>query len=428
MLSAKVKELLSQGKYDENFMSLYVCGPEKLAHYRTRLLRAVEAFEALYGTDREIGIFSAPGRTEVGGNHTDHQRGRVLAASVNLDVIAVVAKNDKNKVNIKSEGYPMDTLDAADLAVKPGERNTSLSLIRGILAKFTELGYQMGGFDAYTTSNVLSGSGLSSSAAFEVLVGTIVNGLFCDGKESALKIAQIGQYAENVYFGKPCGLMDQAASSVGGFTTIDFGDAEHPQVERIDFDFKNCGYALCIIDTAGSHADLTPDYAAIPAEMKQVAAIFGKEVLSEVDEKTFYENIAKVREKVGDRGILRAMHFFGDNARVLDEVAALKANNFDEFKKLIVESGRSSYMYLQNVFSPSHVQEQGVSLTLALCQRLLDKVGGAYRVHGGGFAGTVQTFVPVDYLAEFIREIEAALGKGSCHTLSIRPVGGIRMI
>lgn len=428
MLPAQVKERIFQGDYDKKLAHIYVCNAEKTADYRNRLIRAVEAFETLFGADRDIGIFSAPGRTEVCGNHTDHQRGRVLAASVNLDVIAVVAKNGSGRVNIQSEGYPMDSLNADELNANPAERNSSLSLIRGILAKFTELGYTMGGFDAYTTSSVLAGSGLSSSAAFEVLVGTIVNDLFCGGRESALKIAQIGQYAENVYFGKPCGLMDQAASSVGGFTTIDFQDAQQPIVEKIDFDFANCGYALCIIDTRGSHADLTPDYAAIPVEMRQVANFFGKEVLSEVDETAFYAGLAKLREKVGDRGVLRAIHFFGDNERVLKEVAALKSDNFDEFKKLVIESGYSSYMYLQNVYSPTHVQQQGVSLTLALCQKLLEGIGGAYRVHGGGFAGTVQSFVPAGHLAEFIRRIEEVLGQGSCHPLSIRPVGGIRIL
>ncbi len=428
MLSAKVKELVSQGEYDESLHRLSGGSPEKTADYRSRLVRTVEDFEANFGAGRDIRIFSAPGRTEVGGNHTDHQRGRVLAAGVNLDVIAVVAKNGNSEVNIQSKGYAMDTLSAAELEAVEAERNSSRSLIRGILAKFSELGYSVGGFDAYTTSNVLSGSGLSSSAAFEVLVGTIVNDLFCGGKESALKIAQIGQYAENVYFGKPCGLMDQAASSVGGFITIDFKDAQQPKVEQIGFDFANCGYSLCIIDTAGSHADLTPDYAAIPAEMKQAAAFFGKEVLSEVEEQTFFASLAPLRKKIGDRGVLRAIHFFEENERVLKEVAALKDNNFDEFKKLVIESGYSSYMYLQNVFSPTHVQEQGVSLTLALCQRLLEPVGGAYRVHGGGFAGTVQSFVPVGYLDEFIAKMEAALGKGSCHTLSIRPVGGTRIL
>jgi galactokinase len=428
MLSAKVKEFILQGNYDESLTRLYVCGSEKIEYYRSRLVGTVEAFEAKFGTGRDIRIFSAPGRTEVGGNHTDHQRGRVLAASVNLDVIAVVAKNGGSQVNVQSKGYAMDSLNATELQVINTECNTSRSLIRGILARFTELGYPMGGFDAYTTSNVLSGSGLSSSAAFEVLIGTIVNDLFCGNKESAVKIAQIGQYAENVYFGKPCGLMDQTASSVGGFTTIDFKDAQQPKVEQINFDFANCGYALCIIDTKGSHADLTPDYAAIPAEMKEVAAYFGKEVLSEVEEETFFASLAPLRETVGDRGILRAIHFFEENERVLEEVAALKDNDFNKFKKLVIESGYSSYMYLQDVFSPAHVQEQGVSLTLALCQRLLEPVGGAYRVHGGGFAGTVQSFVPIDYLPEFIGKMEAALGKGSCHTLSIRPDGGTRIL
>lgn len=428
MLSEQVKETIAQGALDEKLARLYVCGEEKLGHYRGRLLQAVEKFEELFGFGREIRIFSAPGRTEVGGNHTDHQRGHVLAASVNLDVIAVVAANGSRVIHVKSEKYPMDTVDTADLGVEEAEKNSSMSLIRGISAAFCKLGYPVGGFDAYTTSDVLSGSGLSSSAAFEVLIGTIVNDLFCGAKESALKIAQIGQYVENVYFGKPCGLMDQAASSVGSFITIDFKDANEPKVEKIEFDFAKSGCALCIIDSRGDHADLTSDYAAVPQEMKQVAAYFGKEVLSEVEEETFYANIAGLRKTMGDRAVLRAMHFYGDDRRVLDEVAALKAGDFGAFKQLVIESGRSSYMYLQNVFSPAHVQEQGVSIVLALCQKLLDPVGGAYRVHGGGFAGTVQTFVPVPFLPEFIFKMEAVLGEGSCHTLSIRPDGGIRIL
>lgn len=428
MLSSELKEYIRSEKLDSELSRIYVCGADELGSYRTRTLRAVEAFEAQFGTNREVALFSAPGRTEVGGNHTDHQRGRVLAASVNLDVIAVVAKSDGPTVRVQSEGYPMDSVSVQELEPKPEERNCSCALIRGILARFAELGHRMGGFDAYTTSNVLSGSGLSSSAAFEVLIGTIVNHLFCGAEESAVRVAQIGQYAENVYFGKPCGLMDQAASSVGGFITIDFRDAEHPKVEKIDFDFAGCGYALCIIDTRGDHADLTPDYAAIPAEMRQVASFFGKEVLSEVEEAEFYGKLGQLRQKAGDRSVLRAMHFFADNARVGKEVAALKAGDFSTFKELVVESGYSSYMYLQNVFSPTHVQEQGVSLTLALCERLLKSVGGAYRVHGGGFAGTVQTFVPVEFLPEFTEKMEAVLGEGSCHTLAVRPVGGIKII
>lgn len=428
MLSAEAKEQLARGKYDGDLARLYVCNGEKAMRYRDRLIAALEAFETQFGAGREISIFSAPGRTEIGGNHTDHQHGRVLAAGVNLDVIAVAAKNPAGRVRVKSEGYPMDSLCADELEERPEEKNTSAALIRGILSRFTGFGYTVGGFDAYTTSSVLSGSGLSSSAAFEVLTGTLVNHLFCGGKESALKIAQAGQYAENVYFGKPCGLMDQTASAVGGLVTIDFGDPKEPKVEKIDFDFARCGHALCIIDTSGSHADLTPDYAAIPAEMGKIAAFFGRETLSEVDEAEFYARIPELREKAGDRAVLRAIHFFGDNARVLKEAAALRAGDFDTFKRLVVESGRSSYMYLQNVFSPAHVQQQGVSLALALCGRLLGPVGGAYRVHGGGFAGTVQAFVPNGSLEEFVMGMEAALGKGSCHTLSIRPVGGIRIL
>ncbi|MCY1713607.1 galactokinase [Caproiciproducens galactitolivorans] len=428
MLSSKAKEWIANGNLDVKLAYLYVCNPDKAKDYRNRLIKAIENFEKRYGTDRDIRIFSAPGRTEVGGNHTDHQRGNVLAASVNLDVIAVVSKREDSRVQVESEGYPADTLDADDLGKKKEEKNTSSALIRGILSRYAQMGYRVGGFEAYTTSNVLSGSGLSSSAAFEVLIGTIVNDLFCGGKESALKVAQIGQYAENVYFGKPCGLMDEAASSVGGFVAIDFRDAENPTVRKVDFDFAKCGYSLCIIDTKGSHADLTPDYAAIPAEMKAVAAYFGKEVLSEVGEDAFYREIAEVRKQAGDRAVLRAIHFYADNRRAKQEAEALNRGDFETFKKLIIESGYSSYMYLQNVFSPSHVQEQGVSLTLALCQKYLDGKGGAYRVHGGGFAGTVQTFVPDGYLTEFVGKMEAVLGEGSCHVLSIRPVGGTRIL
>ena len=428
MLSAEVKTLISSGGLDEKLAYIYACSTAGVAGYRERFIKAIESFEGLYGADRHISIFSAPGRTEIGGNHTDHQRGRVLAASVNLDVIAIVSQNPDTKVRIKSEGHRGDEIDAKNQDVNPSEVNTSRALIRGICARYQQLGYTVGGFDAYTTSNVLTGSGLSSSAAFEVLVGTIVNELFCGGKESALSIAQIGQYAENVYFGKPCGLMDQAASSVGGFVQIDFQDKDHPEAQKVDFDFTKCGYALCIIDTKGSHSDLTPDYAAVPAEMKEVAAFFGKEVLREVDEEEFYANIAALRQKMGDRCVLRAMHFFAENARVLEEAAALKANDFDAFKKLVIESGYSSYMYLQNVFSASHPQQQGVSIVLALAQRLLEKRGGAYRVHGGGFAGTVQAFVPLDNLPEFVKAMEAVTGEGSCHNLRIRPVGGTRIL
>lgn len=428
MNTVSAKIMLMNGDLDEKLSYLYACPMKKAPIYRKRLIDAIEKFEELFGVSREISIFSAPGRTEIGGNHTDHQLGRVLAASVNMDVIAVVSKNDSQVIRVKSQGYPQDDVDISSLALVEEEKNTSASLIRGMCARFRQLGYAVGGFDAYTTSNVLQGSGLSSSAAFEVLLGTTMNALFCGGKETALSIAQISQYTENVYFGKPSGLMDQSASSIGGFITIDFENKESPKVEKIDFDFAHCGYTLCIIDTHGSHANLTPDYAAIPAEMKKVAAFFGKEVLRQVPEADFYANLPQVRKAAGDRAVLRAIHFYGDNQRVLHQVDALKANDFDLFKQLVIESGASSYEYLQNVFSSAYPQEQGVSITLALCERFLRDHGGAWRVHGGGFAGTVQTFVPADYVETFQGKMDAFLGEGSCHLLSIRPEGGAQIL
>lgn len=341
--------------FSESFLKqlsyIYCTDNEGSKFYAERFYKAVEDFEKTFGENREIRLFSAPGRTEIGGNHTDHQHGRVLAGSVDLDIIAVVSPNDSNIIKVKSEGYKLNIVNLEDLSVNKKEYNTTLSLIRGISASFKNMGYNIKGFDAYMTSNVLKGSGLSSSAAFEVMIGTILNEMFCEGKETAVKIAQIGQYAENVYFGKPCGLMDQTASSVGGFVTIDFKDNENPIVEKIDFDFASCGYSLCIIDTGGNHADLTPDYASVPKEMKSVAKFFNKNVLREVPKEDFYKNIGKLREVYGDRAILRAAHFYDDDERVPKEVLALKNNNFEEFKNLIIESGHSSYMYLQNVFS-----------------------------------------------------------------------------
>lgn len=433
MLSAEeAKKRIASGTYDDQITHMYACASEEAKKSKIdRLLKAIDRFAEIYGGNRPIAIFSAPGRTEVGGNHTDHQRGRVLAASVNLDVIAVVSLREDSQIRVKSEGYDEDILDAKDTACRPEEANSSVSLIRGVCARFTEMGYPVGGFDAYTTSDVLSGSGLSSSAAFEVLIGTIINELFCEKKETALKIAQVGQYAENVYFGKPSGLMDQTASSVGGLVMIDFENRENPLVCKVDFNFSASGHALCIIDTHCSHADLTPDYAAIPAEMKTIAAYWGKEVLREVPEADFYAAVPELRNQVSDRAILRAIHFYEDNKRVVKEMDALEqgiTGNFDRFKQLVIESGRSSYCYLQNVYSPAHPELQGVSLVLAYCERLLAPKGGAWRVHGGGFAGTVQTFVPVEFLDTFTAEMDGLLGKGSCHILQIRPVGGMRLL
>ena len=369
-------------------------------------------------------FFSAPGRTEIGGNHTDHQRGRVLAAAVNLHTLAAVRENGTNIISIQSEGYPLCQVDLSQLTPVESEVNSTPSLVRGIAAKFTQMGCSVRGFDAYVTSTVLPGSGLSSSAAFEVLIGTILNHMFFGGKVSQPEVAMIGQYAENVFFGKPCGLMDQMASSVGSMVTIDFFDKENPVIEPIAFDFEACGHALCIIDTHASHADLTDEYAAITLELKAVCQHFGKEVLTQINKADLLAAIPALRKECGDRAVLRALHFYAENDRVPQQVKALKDNDFERFLSLIKESGRSSYMYLQNVIPAGYTAHQDVALTLCLCQELLGDRGG-FRVHGGGFAGTVQAFVPMDMLEDFRQGIDRILGEGSCHVLSIRPQGGV---
>ena len=398
---------------------------DALEMQKQRYARAAAEFRALYGTDA-TDVFSAPGRTEVGGNHTDHQYGRVLAAGVSLDVIAMVVPSDDSVIEVKSEGFPLDRVDISDLEVKEDEKNTSASLIRGVCAGFAKNGHRIGGFRAYTTSNVLKGSGLSSSAAFEVLIGNILNGLYNSGEVSDVEIAKLSQFAENVYFGKPSGLMDQMASSVGGFITIDFKDPDEPVIEAISADFSASGLSLCIVDTKGSHADLTPEYAAVPAEMRSVAAFFGKSVLREVPKADILANLAALREKVGDRAVLRALHFEDDNDRVVRQADALRKGDIDTFLALVRESGRSSYMYLQNVFASSAPREQGLSTALYLAAQLLGDEG-AYRVHGGGFAGTIQAFVPANKLEGFKADMEAVFGEGSCYVLSIRPFGGTRV-
>lgn len=427
MLTQEMKKRLEGPAFDQTFSYVYCTDISGVSQQKERYAAAVNAFEALFGQGREAEIFSAPGRTEIGGNHTDHQHGRVLAAAVNLDVLAVASKNNDNTIRIKSEGYDMDVISLEQLTPDAHEHNKAAALIRGVAARFAQLGYAVGGFDAYTTSSVLKGSGLSSSAAFEVLVGTVLSHLFNGGEVTPVTVAQIGQYAENNFFGKPCGLMDQTASAVGGFVAIDFSDPAAPKVEKVDFDFASCGYALCIVNTGGNHADLTPDYASIPAEMKAAAAEFHQETLNDVKEAEFYASLGTLRGRISDRALLRAIHFFGDNARVLEQISALHNGNFEQFKQLILESGRSSYMYLQNVFSCINPAEQGVSLALAVSERVLAGKG-AWRVHGGGFAGTIQAFVPLAELAHYQQEIEAVMGKGSCFVLSIRPVGGVRIL
>ena len=371
-------------------------------------------------------MFSAPGRTEVGGNHTDHQLGCVLAGSVDLDVIAVVAKTDDMIVNVKSEGFNMDTVDMSVLEPVDSETEHAASLIRGVGARFVQLGYNIGGFKAYTTSNVLKGSGLSSSAAFEVLIGNIFSYLFNDGKVDAVTIAKISQYAENEFFGKPCGLMDQMASSVGGFTAIDFGDKENPIIEKVDFDFAASGHSLCIVNTGGNHADLTYEYAAITTELKNISNFFGQDVLRKIDEAEFRSKIGELRQLFGDRAVLRAMHFYDDNRRAVAERDVLKAGDFEGFLKLVNESGRSSFMKLQNVFSTLDTASQGLTLALAMSESILNG-RGACRVHGGGFGGTIQAFVPNDLLDEYIAQIEAVFGKGNCYVLNVRPIGGTKI-
>ena len=371
-------------------------------------------------------VFSAPGRTEICGNHTDHQHGCVLAAAVDLETVATVQVNESNLIEIQSEGYPLVTVDLNDLTVREEEKNSTAALIRGVASAFVQRGAKLSGFRAEVRSTVLPGSGLSSSAAFEVLIGTILNELFFEKKLTAIEIAQIGQYAENVYFGKPCGLMDQMASSVGGMVYIDFEDPENPKVQKIDVDLATFGYGLCIIDTGADHADLTDEYAAIPGELAELCQCFGKKYLREIPKAEFVQKISEIRGKVTDRAILRAFHIYRENDRVRQLVEALRWDDIEAFLDVIKESGRSSWMYLQNITPAGAVQHQEVAVALALCETYL-KGQGAFRVHGGGFAGTVQAFVPLDMLDSFKASIEEVLGENSCHVLNIRQQGGIRV-
>ena len=384
-----------------------------------------DGFRAAFGCE-PARYFSAPGRTEIGGNHTDHQRGCVLAGAVDLDTVAAVKSNGTHVIRVLSQGYPMCQVDLSQLQPVAEEVNSTPALIRGVASRFAQLGCKVEGFDAYCQSTVLPGSGLSSSAAFEVLMGTIINHLFFDGRISQPEIAMIGQYAENVFFGKPCGLMDQTASAVGCMVTIDFADKDHPDIEPVEFDFAACGHALCIIDSGADHADLTDEYAAVTLEYRALCDHFGKEVLTQVPEEDFYAAIPVLRQKCGDRAVMRGIHQYGENKRVKQQVQALRSGDFDRFLSLVKESGFSSYMYLQNVIPAGYVQHQDMAVALGLCQHYLQG-RGAFRVHGGGFAGTVQAFVPIDLLDSFKNGIESALGAGACHVLSIRKDGGVEV-
>ncbi len=421
-----LKTKLSSGALDNELKRVYVTDAA-VEEQKERYINLVNLFEEEYGVSDTLSFYSAPGRTEVCGNHTDHNNGKVLAAAVNLDAVAVCAKKDGNITRVKSVGYDMDTIDITQMDVREDDFGTSQEIIRGMYAGFIERGYKVGAFDAYTTSSVLSGSGLSSSAAFEVLIGTILNHMFNEGKISPVEIAQIAQFSENKYFGKPCGLMDQMASSVGGFVEIDFKDTKEPVITKLDFDFAACGHSLCIVNTGGSHADLTPEYGAVRKEMESAAAVFGKKVLREVSVDEFNSKVAEVREKAGDRAVLRAMHFFADNARVDYEAEALSKGDFESFKQGVIESGRSSYMYNQNVYPSSSPADQPLSIGLCIAERLL-KGKGAWRVHGGGFAGTMQAFVPNDMLDEYLTEMKKVFGEKSCYVLSVRPCGGVKVI
>lgn len=423
MQTNSLKGAIAKG---DTLRTLYGSDAAVIETQKERYTKLVDEFVATYG-DKDLTVFSSPGRTEIGGNHTDHNFGRVLAGAVNLDNVAIAAPNGTDKVHILSSGYPQFEVDLSILTPNEKEYYTSVGLVRGICARMKELGFKIGGFDAVINSGVPKGSGLSSSASFEVLIGAIVSHLFNDGKLDAVLNAQIGQYAENVFFGKPCGLMDQTACSVGGLVTIDFADPSKPIVKKVDFDFTKTGYALVITDTGGNHADLNDEYASLPTDMKGVAAKLGKKVLRELSLDQILDAIPTLRsEGVSDRAILRAIHFEMDNARVAEQVADLEKGDFKAFLAKVIASGQSSFMYNQNVYPINNVAEQGLSVALALSQIVLGSEG-AWRVHGGGFAGTIQAFVPTNLIDKYVETLEHTFGKGKCHKLFIRPQGSIKV-
>lgn len=422
--TGKLIEELQKGKHDERLLDIYV-DPNKVEYQKLRYIEAIKRYEDYFSGDM-VCIFSAPGRSEIGGNHTDHQHGEVLAASINNDAIAVVQAMDEPYVKVLSDGYEEIVISFDDLELKEEEKGTTIALVKGVLAGLKQQGRKIGGFQAYITSDVLIGAGLSSSAAYETLIGTILSGLYNDMNIPAIEIAKIGQYAENVYFGKPCGLMDQVACSVGSLVHVDFADTNNPKIEKVDFDMNQYGYSLCITDTKGSHADLTSDYAAVPEEMRKVAQFFHKEVLLEVDQTMLFSQMEQLREQVGDRGILRAIHFINENNRVKKEVSALKKKEMNTFLTLVKESGDSSFKYLQNVYSNSDVQHQNVSLALAISEMQLG-TNGISRVHGGGFAGTIQAFVKNEAVVEYQKRMDSVFGDSACSVLKIRKYGGIKV-
>ncbi|MBE6732668.1 MAG: galactokinase [Ruminococcaceae bacterium] len=419
MNTNELKNKISNGEYNKDFIYLY--GESETAS--TRYLKAVESFVGIFGERDNLRLFTAPGRSEIGGNHTDHQHGSIIGASIDLDVIAVVSANNDNVIRIKSEGYSMDTVELSALEPKSNEKGRSAAIIRGVAAAFNKNGYKIGGFDAYTTSNVLKGSGLSSSAAFEVLVANIINNIYNDKKVNTTDLAIYSQFAEREYFGKPCGLLDQISSATGGFIYVDFNNPSMPIVEKLKYDFDNSGYQLCVVDTGGSHANLTQDYADITLECKAISNELGVEFLRDANESEFKKAIPVLRKKYGERAILRALHFFSEQQRVLKQRIALNDNNFAEFLNNVNKSGDSSYKFLQNLYSNTNIKEQSLCLAIALTQDFLGN-DGACRVHGGGFAGTIQAYIPTERFSEYKTMIEAVFGEGSCIPLKVRKVGG----
>lgn len=426
MNSQKYIEYINNGGLDKKISRLY--GSDKTQSMRNRITQAIDNFCLLYGDNRDIEIFSVPGRSELSGNHTDHNCGCVVASSINLDIIAIASKNDGTVIRLKSEGFGEDTVDFSKYTEPLSESfGTSASIIAGMCAAFSMKGYNVGAFDAYTTSNVLKGSGLSSSAAFEDMIGNIENHLYNNSTVSNIEIAKLAQYAENKFFGKPCGLMDQVACAVGGVVAIDFENPESPVIDALDIDISEAGYNLCIVNTGGNHADLTEDYASVPAEMKAIASYFGKSNLRQTDEAEVIASIPALREKFGDRAILRALHFFEENKRVSVQKEALKNNDLDTFFENVIASGRSSFCYLQNVYTTKNTIEQGLSLALCLAEKMLGTHRAAWRVHGGGFAGTIQAFVPADCVEKFRKVMDGCFGDGACLVLSIRTEGAIKL-
>lgn len=422
--SVLIKEF-EKGIYRDLLRDIYV-DEEVLDSQTDRYIKALKEYEDRFGTEN-VEIYSAPGRSEVGGNHTDHQYGKVLATSINLDAIAVASRTEDGRIIVASDGYDLMEVDLDDLLAREEEKETSMALIRGVAARLRQRGHRIGGFRAYITSDVLIGAGMSSSAAYETLIGTILSGLYNQMDIDPVFLAQAGQYAENEYFGKPCGLMDQMASSVGGMIYIDFENPEKPEVKQVKVDFESFGHSLCIVDTKGSHVDLTEDYAMIPSEMKQVARYFEEDVLRKVNKTDFYLNIPAIREILGDRAVLRAMHLFEENKRVGQEMEALENRRFDLFKKLVKDSGDSSFKYLQNVYSNHEVNNQSVSIGLAVSDVILgDK--GVSRVHGGGFAGTIQAFVPNEIVPLYQKTMDSVFGEGACHILKVRKYGGMKVL